>query len=85
MLRGLMSDAESAFFAPFLIENRAQSGRRPLDHRRVRDSLHYVTRTCVPWRDLPPEFGSWNSAHLQYRRWTEAGVWDVNQLRLRHR
>ena len=77
MLRGLMSDAEWAFFAPFLIENRTQGGRRPLDHRRVLDGVLYVTRTGVPWRDLPPEFGNWNSVHRQYRRWTEAGVWDV--------
>ncbi len=77
MLRGLMSDAEWAFFAPFLVENRTQGGRRPLDHRRVLDGVLYVTRTGVPWRDLPPEFGNWNSVHRQYRRWTEAGVWDV--------
>ena len=77
MLRGLMSDAEWAFFAPFLIENRTLGGRRPLDHRRVLDGVLYVTRTGVPWRDLPPEFGNWNSVHRQYRRWTEAGVWDV--------
>jgi transposase len=72
-----MSDAEWAFFAPFLIENRTQGGRRPLDHRRVLDGVLYVTRTGVPWRDLPPEFGNWNSVHRQYRRWTEGGVWDV--------
>ncbi|HVK90561.1 MAG TPA: hypothetical protein VM468_03990 [Mycoplana sp.] len=28
-----MSDAEWAFFAPFLIENRSRGGRRPQDHR----------------------------------------------------
>lgn len=77
MLRGLMSDAEWTFFAPFLIENRTQGGRRPRDHRRVLDGVLYVTRTGVPWRDLPPEFGNWNSVYRQYRRWTEAGVWDV--------
>jgi transposase len=37
----------------------------------------YGTRSGVPWRDLPPEFGKWNSVHQQYRRWTEAGAWDV--------
>lgn len=77
MLRGLMSDAEWAFFAPFLNENRTQGGRQPLDHRRVLDGVFYVTRTGVPWRDLPPELGNWNSFHRRYRRWTEAGVWDV--------
>lgn len=64
-------------FAPFLIENLRQGGRRPRDHLRVLDGVLYVTRTGVPWRDLPPEFGNWNSVYRQYRRWTEAGVWDV--------
>ena len=77
MLRGLGSDADWAFLPPCLIEHRAQRGGRPLDHRRVLDGVLYVTRTGVPWRDLPPEFGNWNSVHRQYRRWTEAGVWDV--------
>jgi transposase len=77
LLRGLMSDAEWALFAPFLIENRIQGGRIPLDHRRVLDGVLYVTRTGVPWRDLPREFGNWNSVHRQYRRWSEAGIWDV--------
>jgi len=58
-----MSDEEWAFFAPFLAENRSQGGRPPQDHRRVLDGIFYVTRTGVPWRDLPAEFGYWNSVH----------------------
>ncbi len=72
-----MSDVEWAFFAPFLIENRSRGGRLPQDHRKVLDGIFWITRTGSPWRDLPDEFGNWNSIHRQYRRWTEAGVWDV--------
>jgi transposase len=43
------------------------AGRRLLDHADGR------ALAC----DLPAEFGNWNSVHRQYRRWTEAGVWDV--------
>jgi transposase len=77
LIRGLMSDVEWAFFAPFLIENRSHGGRLPQDHRKVLDGIFWITRTGSPWRDLPDEFGNWNSVHRQYRRWTEAGVWDV--------
>jgi transposase len=31
----------------------------------------------APWRDLPSEFGNWNSVWRQFRRWTQAGLWDV--------
>ena len=72
-----MTDEEWAFFAPFLIENRSRGGRPPVDHRRVLDAILWVMRTGSPWRDLPAELGNWNSVFRQYRRWTEAGTWDV--------
>ena len=77
LTRGLMSDEEWSFFAPFLTENRSRGGRRPTDHRRVLDAILWITRTGVAWRDLPPGMGRWNSVFRQYRRWTEAAVWDV--------
>ena len=77
MARELMTDEEWAVFAPFLIENRSRGGRPPADHRRVLDAVFWIARTGAPWRDLPPEFGAWNSVFRQFRRWTEAAVWDV--------
>ena len=77
MFRGLMSDEEWAFFAPFLIDNGTRGGRPPLNHRKVIDAVLWVTRTGLAWRDLPLELGNWNSVHRQYRRWTESGVWDI--------
>ena len=32
-------------------------------------------RTGSPWRDLPPQFGLWNSAYQRFARWSRAGVW----------
>jgi transposase len=72
-----MTDAEWAFFAPFLIDGRSRGGRPPQDHRRVMDAILWITRTGSPWRDLPGELGNWNSVFRQYRRWTEAGIWDL--------
>lgn len=77
MFRGLMDEAELAFFAPFLIENRSRGGRRPQDHRKVLDGIFWITRTGSAWRDLPAEFGNRNSVQRQYRRSKEAGIWDV--------
>jgi transposase len=36
-----------------------------------------MARTGAPWRDLPLEFGNWNSVHRQFRRWTASGLWDL--------
>jgi transposase len=31
-------------------------------------------RTGAPWRDLPSEFGPWNTAYNHFARWRDAGV-----------
>ena len=75
MIRGLMTDDEWAYFEPFLIHR--GGGRPPRNHRRVLDAVFWLMRTGAPWRDLPEEFGNWNSIFRQFRRWADSGVWDV--------
>ena len=77
MARGLMSDAEWAFFEPFLGAVRAPQGRPASDHRRVLDGVFWIARTGSAWRDLPDEFGKWSSVYRQFRRWTLAGLWEA--------
>ena len=74
LIRGLMTDDEWACFEPFLIH---RTGRPPRSHRRALDAVFWVMRTGAPWRDLPEEFGNWNSIFRQFRRWADSGVWDV--------
>jgi transposase len=59
------------FFAPFLNVPGPQGGRLPSNHRRVLDGIFWILRTGSPWRDLPDEFGRWNSVWRQFRRWCE--------------
>ncbi|WP_083850590.1 transposase [Rhodovulum sp. PH10] len=47
------------------------------DHRRVLDGIFWIARTGAPWRDLPHEFGNWNSVYRQFLRWSRSGLWDV--------
>ncbi len=77
MIREPLSDAEWAFFEPFVIETGPKRGRPPQDHRRVLDGVFWIARTGAPWRDLPAEFGKWGSVHHQYLRWSRAGLWDL--------
>ena len=74
MARDRMSDAEWAFFEPFVTAIRRPNGRRPVDHRLVLDGVFWIARTGAPWRDLPEEFGKWSSVYRQFRRWTLAGL-----------
>ena len=77
MIRGLLSDEEWAFFAPFVIARGGKSGRPPEDHRLVLDGVFWIARTGAPWRDLHEHFGKWSSVYRQFRRWTLAGVWEL--------
>ena len=72
-----MSDAEWAFFEPFVVETGPRRGRRPRDHRLVLDGVFWIARTGAAWRDLHSHFGTWSSVYRQFRRWTQAGIWDV--------
>jgi transposase len=77
VIRGLMADDEWAIFAPFLTTPSSQGGRPPKHHRRTLDGILWIARTGAPWRDLPAEFGNWNSVWRQFRRWCESGIWDL--------
>lgn len=45
-------------------------------HRPVVEGAIYRMRTGVPWRDLPPEFGSWQTVHRRHYTWSADGTWD---------
>jgi len=41
------------------------------------DGVFWIAQTGASWRDLHSHFGTWNSVYRQFRRWTQAGIWDV--------
>jgi len=51
--------------------------RSAADNRLFVEAVLWIARTGAPWRDLPPEFGPWNSVDVRFRRWAKAGVWDT--------
>jgi transposase len=51
-------------------------GRAGENNRLFVDGVLWILRTGAPWRDLPPEFGNWNSVYVRFRRWARKGVWE---------
>lgn len=39
-------------------------------------AVHWIMRTGTPWRDLPKEFGNWNTIFKRFARWSDNGVWE---------
>ncbi|OIK23047.1 IS5 family transposase [Streptomyces malaysiense] len=49
--------------------------RRSANRRRLINGVRWRVRTGVPWRDLPREYGPWQTVYGLFRRWQREGVW----------
>jgi putative transposase len=58
-----------------LLPRRAQTGRPPLDRRRIINAILYVNRTGCQWRMLPADFPKWKSVYTVFWRWRKDGTW----------
>lgn len=52
-------------------------GRRWADHHRTLEAIAWKYRTNSPWRDLPEELGSFQTAHKRLIRWAVDGTWEM--------
>ena len=52
-----------------------RTGRPNNDHRTILAGMLWVVRTGSSWRELPEEFGPWETVHTRYQRWRTAGIW----------
>jgi transposase len=74
--RHAISDADWDRIKGLLPGQPGQHGGVARDNRLFIDAVVYVGRTGIPWADLPPRFGNWNSAWRRFDRWAKAGRWD---------
>ncbi len=83
MIRRYLTNAQWERVAPLCPGKDGDSGRHGDDNRRFIEAVLWINRTGAPWRDLPDEFGNWNSQFQRFRRWGVKGVWEriFNELR----
>lgn len=55
---------------------KASGGNLSSNTRDHIDGILFLMQHDLPWRDLDPEFGKWNSVYVRFMRWTEKGVLD---------
>lgn len=47
------------------------------EHRMTFEGILYRLRTGIPWRDLPTEFGDWNTVYLRFNLWSKKGLLEI--------
>jgi transposase len=58
-----------------LAAKKSPVGAKPqLSDRQFLEALLFISRTGIPWRDLPGEFGNWNAVYQRFKRWRLSGV-----------
>ena len=61
----------------------AETGRPQRNRRTMVDEILWILRTGSPWRDLPDEFGPWETVYGCFDRWNADGTLDEILQRLR--
>jgi transposase len=72
----VLSDEMWARVEPVLPPMKGAMGRPMVDHRRLVEGAIYRYRTGVAWRDLPAEFGPWQTVWKRHYRFSKDGTWD---------
>ena len=72
MIRTTLTDTQWALIAPHCLGREGDPGRTGPDPRLFVEAVLWIVRTGCPWRDLPADFGKWNSVFKRFRRWVKA-------------
>ena len=74
--RGGLTDRQWRRIEALLPPEQGAMGRPQAPHRRVVEGIVFRYRAGIPWRDLPAEFGPWQTVWKRHRRWSADGTWD---------
>jgi len=53
-----------------------KAGRPRKEDRPIFNGVMWLTRSGARWKDLPAEYGSYQTAHRRYQEWIKAGLID---------
>lgn len=75
MVREWLRDDQFERIAEQLPGKITDPGCTAANNRQFIEAVLWIARTGSPWRDLPTQFGSWNSVYQRFARWSRRGVW----------
>ena len=74
--RFVISDALWEQMWPLLPGKGGDPGASGRNNRMFLEAVLWRVRTGSPWRDLPKDFGNWNSVFKRFRRCANGGVFE---------
>ena len=74
MDRFILTDAQWETIEPHCLGKQSDPGRTGGDGRLFLEAVLWIARTGSPWRDLPVEFGPWNTVFKRFWHWVKANV-----------
>jgi transposase len=74
--RCVVSDTIWEKIAALLPGKKSDRGVTAKDNRLFLEAVLWRARAGLPWRDLPVEFGNWNSVFTRFRRWVRREVFE---------
>ncbi|MEU1969702.1 IS5 family transposase [Micromonospora sediminicola] len=75
MGRGDLTDEQWSVLEPLLPASVGRGRPAVWSRRLLINGIRWRVRTGCPWRDLPPEYGPWQTVYGLFRRWQRSGVW----------
>jgi transposase len=72
LTRRVLTDVQWAIIEPYCLGKATDPGQTGRDPRLFVEAVLWIVRTGAQWRELPNEFGNWNSVFKRFRRWVKA-------------
>ena len=86
MKRHELTDEQWELVKPLIPRKPARTGRPPKDPRLMLNGVFWILGTGAAWRDLPEQFGPWQTVYDHFSQWRSAGVFsdviDALQVKL---
>ena len=71
-----LTDDQWLAIQPLLPQKSPRGGRPWKDHRTMINGMLWIEKSGGRWRDLPAQYGPWQSVYDRYTNWRSIGLWD---------